>query len=79
MPTFFAVGDAIRVGEQISVVAPFYAGLAYSVGAIAETHDLVKKIFGNSGMRPETETTEMEENADRHIVSEPEKPVHELD
>jgi hypothetical protein len=79
MPTFFAGGDPIRVAEQISVVAPFYAGLAYSAGAIAETHNLVKRFFDNSRMQPETETTEMEENAERHVLSEHEKPVHELD
>jgi hypothetical protein len=79
MPTFFAWGDPIRVAEQISVVAPFYAGVAYSAGAIAETHDLVKRFFGNSRMQPETETAKMEENAERRVVSEHEKPVHELD
>lgn len=79
MPTFFSGGDIIRVAEQISVVAPFYAALAYSAGALAETHDLVKKIFDNSGMQPETETTETEENAERRVVSEPEKAVHEPD
>jgi len=56
MPTFFAGSDPIRVAEQINVVAPFYAGLAYSTGAIAETRDLVNRFFGNSRMQPETET-----------------------
>jgi len=82
MPTFtlgFGGVDPIRVAEQIDVVAPFYAGLAYSAGAIAETHDLVKRIFGNSRIQPETETIQMEENAECRVVNEQEKPAHELD
>ena len=82
MPTFtpgFGGVDPIRVAEQIDFVAPFYAGLAYSAGAVAETHDLVKRIFVNSRIQPETETIQMEENAEGRVVKEKEKPAHELD
>jgi len=82
MPTFalgFGGVDPIRVAEQINVVAPFYAGLAYSAGAIAETHDLLKRIFSNSRIQPETETTETEENAEGRVVNEHETPAHEID
>jgi hypothetical protein len=65
MPTFtpgFGGVDPIRVAEQIDVVAPFYAGLAYSIGAIAQTHGLLRRIFGSSAIRPEAQTTPAEEN-----------------
>jgi hypothetical protein len=81
MPTLalgFGGVDPIRVAEQIQVVAPFYAGLAYSAGAIAETHDLLKRIFGNSRIQPETETTQMEENAEGRLVNEHENPAREI-
>jgi hypothetical protein len=81
MPTFtsgFGGVDPIRVAEQIDVVAPFYAGLAYSAGAIVETHNLLKRIFGNSRIQPETETTQMEENAEGRVVNEHENPAREI-
>ncbi|MFZ1142066.1 MAG: hypothetical protein WAN76_23035 [Candidatus Sulfotelmatobacter sp.] len=58
-PTFthgFVAGDLIRVVQQMVVVAPFYAGLAYSIGALAARHDIVKKLFGRSPrVQPESE------------------------
>lgn len=43
MPTFTnpLVSDPIRVVAQISVTAPFYAGAAYSLGALAWKHRLL--------------------------------------
>ena len=82
MPTFalgFGGVDPIRVAEQINVVAPFYAGLAYSAGANAETNDLLKRIFGNSRIQPEAEKTLMEENPEGRVVNEHELPAHEID
>jgi hypothetical protein len=44
-------------------VAPFYAGLVYSAGALAATHNLLKRILGNfSGRQPEPELTQMEKD-----------------
>ena len=52
----FVGDDPVRVVQQMFVVAPFYAGLAYSVGALAARHDLVKKIFGRPlSAQPESE------------------------
>ena len=82
MPTFapgFGGVDPIRVGEQINVVAPFYAGLAYSAGAFAATHDLLKRIFGNSSMQSETETTQTEEHTEGRAVDELREAAHERD
>lgn len=36
-----------RVVEQMFVVAPFYAGIAYSIGSIAAKYDLLTKIIDN--------------------------------
>ncbi len=71
--------DPHRVVEQITVVAPFYAGLAYSAGAFAATHDLLKRIFGNSGMQSETETTQTEERTEGRTADGPSKAAHERD
>ncbi len=67
MPTFrdFSGADPIRVAAQVFVVAPFYAGLAYSIGALAGSHNLLKKLFGHSpSMQPEPEITQARDNAD---------------
>lgn len=81
-PTFtpgFGGVDPVRVALQMSVVAPFYAGLAYSAGAIAAKRDLLKRIFGSGPMQPEPEWTQTEKRADDSVADESEKPVHELD
>jgi hypothetical protein len=79
MPTFFGGDDPIRVLEQLDVVAPFYAGLAYSVGAFAATHDLFKRVFGNPPMPSDTTTTQTEEHAEARAVDEQEEVAHERD
>ena len=47
MPTFydFRGSDPVRVATQMFVVAPFYAALAYSVGAFGGKHNLVRRFF----------------------------------
>ena len=37
--------DPIRVWAQMIVTAPFYAGVAYSLGALASKHGLLTKLF----------------------------------
>ena len=81
-PTFtpgFGGVDPVRVALQMSKVAPFYAGLAYSAGAIAAKHDLLKRIVGSRPMQPEPEWTQTEKRAEDSVADESEKPVHELD
>jgi hypothetical protein len=71
-PTFtsgFGGVDPIRVAQQMTVVAPFYAGLAYSVGALAGKRRLLDRVFHPSSMQVETEPIESDQ---------PEKSVHEL-
>jgi hypothetical protein len=51
--------DVVRVAMRLSVVAPFYSGVAYSIGALAAKRDIVKKFFGRS-REPETEISRAE-------------------
>lgn len=59
MPWFtsgFLAGDPVRIAQQVLVIAPFYSGLAYSLGALAARHDTLRKFFGHSpSMKPESE------------------------
>ena len=70
--------DPVRVAEQIAVIAPFYAGLAYSAGAMAGTHDLLKRIFGNPRIQSENEAVQTDENAASCAVDEKGKSAHEV-
>jgi hypothetical protein len=47
MPTWqnLLAGDPIRALAQMSVTAPFYAGVAYSLGALASKYQLLTKLF----------------------------------
>jgi hypothetical protein len=47
MPTrsTFLVVDSVRVLAQMLVTAPFYAGVAYSLGAFASKYELLTKLF----------------------------------
>ncbi len=47
MPTFSnpLASDPERVWAQMSVTAPFYAGVAYSLGVLASKHSLMTKLF----------------------------------
>src|SRR5712692_455407 len=83
MPTFtpgFGGVDPVRVAQQMFVVAPFYAGLAYSIGALAARHNLLKKLFGHSpSMQPESEVTQTEKTPEGCVEDEAEKTAHEFD
>jgi hypothetical protein len=37
--------DPVRVLAQMTITAPFYAGIAYSLGALASKHQLLTKLF----------------------------------
>jgi hypothetical protein len=47
MPTmrYTTPSDPIRVLAQMSITAPFYAGVAYSFGALVSKHDLLRRLF----------------------------------
>jgi len=58
MPTRsnFLTSDPIRVLAQMTVTAPFYAGIAYSLGGLASKHRLLAKFF-TSERRDEPESS----------------------
>jgi len=77
IPTFtpgFGGVDPIRVALQMTVVAPFYSGLAYSVGALAGKHALLEQIFRPT---PHVEPDAIEAQQPEY-QEESEKPVHEI-
>jgi hypothetical protein len=47
MPTWAnpLASDPVRVAAQMFVTAPFYAGVAYSLGALLSMHELLTKLF----------------------------------
>jgi hypothetical protein len=82
MPTFtpgFGGVDPIRVAAQMFVISPFYAGLAYSAGAFAAMHDLLKRIFPASVRESEGETAQTEEHVEDLSVPETEGPARDGD
>jgi len=57
----WGAGDPVRVLAQMTVTAPFYAGIGYSLGALCGKHEVLKKIF--SLERPSDEGSEAESPA----------------
>ena len=53
--------DPVRVLEQITVVAPFYCGIAYSIGALAMKAGVFQRIWESLSREPEPEVIEPEE------------------
>jgi hypothetical protein len=57
MPTFtppdYGGIDLFRVVAQMTVVVPFYSGLAYSLGALAARHNLLERFFGHAASSPQ--------------------------
>jgi hypothetical protein len=54
MPTFSnpLASDPVRVWAQMSVTAPFYSGIAYSLGAIAWRYQLLQAVFTHKSEPP---------------------------
>jgi hypothetical protein len=45
--------DPFRALAQIIITAPFYAGVAYSLGALASKRKLLESLFGSRGSQQE--------------------------
>jgi hypothetical protein len=47
MPTFSSpfAGDTVRLVQQMTLTAPFYAGVAYSLGAVSYRYQIVAQLF----------------------------------
>ena len=55
MPTFAnpLASDPVRVVAQMTVTAPFYAGVAYAMGALLAKHQVAEKVFHFQSEMPE--------------------------
>jgi hypothetical protein len=63
MPTLynFRGSDPVRVAVQMTVVVPFYSGVAYSIGALLKQHRLPERIIGSFLAQPEPDVFGAEE------------------
>jgi len=78
-PTFSDLrgSDPIRLLQQMTVVAPFYSGVAYSVGALVKSHKMLERIIRRLLAEPEPEVFGPEEAGAESAVDANEQPVHE--
>lgn len=65
--------DPVRVLQQITVVAPFYCGIAYSIGALAMKTRGFQRIWGSLSREPEPEVIGPEEADIVVIAADPEE------
>jgi hypothetical protein len=69
--------DPARVVQQMVVVAPFFSGLAYSVGAVAARHNLLHTFpAGTLSTVPERSLSQTEAIVEESVVEESERPAH---
>jgi len=54
-PTFYDLGgsDPVRVVEQMTVIAPFYSGIAYSLGAVMQKYKSLERLISSLRRDPE--------------------------
>lgn len=78
-PTFTDLrgSDPIRLVQQLWVVAPFYSGVAYSIGALLESHKMVERIIRSIFAEPEPEVFGAEQGGVESAADANEQPVHE--
>jgi hypothetical protein len=73
-------GDPVRVVAQITIVAPFYAAIAYSVGALVQRHEVAERIITSLRQQQESgllapETAELETVAEETASTSSEHPL----
>lgn len=75
MPWSFGDPDFVRIALQMTAVAPFYSGLAYTAGALAGTRHVLLRVFSRPTMalEPEMNRTHDESEKGQQL----EKPIHE--
>jgi hypothetical protein len=78
-PTFTDLrgSDPIRLVQQMTVVAPFYSSVAYSIGALLEDHKMLERIIRRTFAEPESEVFGAEHAGGESTVDANEEPVHE--
>ena len=79
MPTFYDLrgSDPVRVLAQMTVVVPFYSGVAYSIGACLEKSKVVDRIAKSLLADPEPEVFGPEEAGVQWIGDQKEQPTNE--
>jgi hypothetical protein len=80
-PTFTDLrgSDPIRLVQQMAVVEPFYSGVAYSIGALLESHKMLERIIRRIFAEPEPEVFGADQAGAESVVDAHEEPVHEGD
>jgi len=68
--------DLNRVAKQLQVVAPFYSGLAYTLGAITATYGLLRKLF--PAVHDHAQVAQTNNSQEEHRADRPEDSVHEV-
>ena len=76
MPWSFADSDLVRIALQMTAVAPFYAGLAYTAGALAGLRDVFRRFFSHPSVASDPEMTRTHDEPEQDQQSE--RPVHEV-
>jgi len=78
-PTFTDLrgSDPIRLVQQMAVVEPFYSGVAYSIGALLESHKILERIIGSIFSEPEPEVFGAEQAGAESAVDANKEAVHE--
>jgi hypothetical protein len=76
-PTFTDLrgSDPIRLVQQMTVVAPFYSGVAYSIGALLEDHKMLERIIRRIFAEPESEVFGAEHAGGESTVDANEEPA----
>jgi len=65
---------AVRALEQITVVAAFYSGIAYSIGAVAQRYEVVERIIKGLRRNQEPESFSPDEAESEVIINANEQP-----
>jgi hypothetical protein len=81
MPTFsdfgFSGSDPLRITEQITATAPFYSGVAYSIGALLRKYKVVDRIVVGLRREPERELFGVQKAGIEWIAQANEKPAEQ--
>ena len=79
MPTFydFRGSDPVRVAAQMTVVAPFYSGVAYSIGALTKKRKVLERIIESVLREPEPKVFLPEDAGVEWIGDAKEPPVND--
>jgi hypothetical protein len=78
MPSFYNFPGTARFVAQITFVASFYSGVAYSIGALMMRWKVIDKIIKTSRREPEPEVFSPEDDGVEWIGNHKDRPVPEV-